>query len=80
MSYWGFPRYGTVTLNTPHSTLHTHTRAQHTHYFLSTLIFFVTHSFFFVHTYCFLSTLPLTHPLGSSLSGGLTNVPTHKIM
>ena len=51
----GFPRYGTVILNTPHSILHTprscsthsiffvhtHTHTQHTHFFWSTLIFFV---------------------------------------
>ena len=43
---WGFPRYGTVIVNSPHSTLHTHTHTQHTQIFLSTLIFFGPHSFF----------------------------------
>ena len=37
----GFPRYGTVIVNSPHSTLHTHTHTQHTQIFLSTLNFFV---------------------------------------
>ena len=47
---WGFPRYGTVTVNSPQSTLHTHTRAQHTQFFLSTLNFFWHTVIFFVHT------------------------------
>ena len=47
-----FPRYGTVTVNSPHSTLHTHSRSTHS--------IFSVHTQFFWHTVIFLSTLPLS--------------------